>query len=77
MLRAISTVASGGAIFSPGIAQRVLTYLNAPAPDLPKQIFDELSSRERDILDLIARGKTNAEIAEVLSLSPKTVSNNL
>ncbi len=77
LLRAISTVASGGAIFSPGIAQRVLNYLNAPAPDLPKHIFDELTNRERDILDLIAQGKTNHEIAEILSLSPKTVSNNI
>jgi DNA-binding NarL/FixJ family response regulator len=77
LLRAIATVANGGAIFSPGIAQRVLNYLNTPAPDLPKHIFDELTSRERDILDLIAQGKTNAEIAEVLSLSPKTISNNI
>jgi DNA-binding NarL/FixJ family response regulator len=77
LLRAISTVSSGGAIFSPGIAQRVLSYLNAPAPDVPKHIFDELTNRERDILDLIAQGKTNHEIAEILSLSPKTVSNNI
>src|SRR5688500_12486932 len=40
LLRAIRTVAGGGAIFSPGIAQRVLGYLNAPAPNLPKQAFD-------------------------------------
>jgi DNA-binding NarL/FixJ family response regulator len=54
----------------------VLSYLNAPAPDVPRNAFDELTHREREILDLLARGKTNSEIAEALSLSPKTVSNN-
>ena len=77
LLRAIRTVAHGGAIFSPGIAQRVLSYLSAPAPELPRHAFDELTPREREILELLARGKTNGEIAEALSLSPKTVSNNV
>jgi DNA-binding NarL/FixJ family response regulator len=75
LLRAIRTVAGGGAIFSPGIAQRVLSYLNAPAPDVAADLFDELTAREHEILELIAQGKTNAEIATILSLSPKTVSN--
>jgi DNA-binding NarL/FixJ family response regulator len=75
LLRAIRTVADGGAIFSPGIAQRVLSYLAAPAPDVSADILDELTAREREILELIAQGKTNAEIANILSLSPKTVSN--
>jgi len=64
-------------IFSPGIAHKVLQYLSAPPPNVPKQAFDELTNRERDVLDLIARGYTNAEIAERLGLSPKTVSNNI
>lgn len=77
LLRAIHTVAQGGVIFSPGIASRVLQYLSDSPPNLPAQSFDELTARERDILDLIARGFTNAEIAERLGLSPKTVSNNI
>jgi DNA-binding NarL/FixJ family response regulator len=77
LLRAIHTVANGGAIFSPGIAQKVLGYLHAPPPDVPEQLFDELTSREREILELIAQGKTNSEIASLLVLSPKTVSNNI
>jgi DNA-binding NarL/FixJ family response regulator len=75
LLRAIRTVASGGAIFSPGIAQKVLGYLSAPSPNLPGDLFDELTSREYEILELIAQAKTNAEIATFLNLSPKTVSN--
>lgn len=77
LLRAIKTVVNGGAIFSPGIAQRVLGYLNKPEPDLPKNVFDELTNREREILALIAQGKTNSEIASNLNLSPKTISNNI
>jgi DNA-binding NarL/FixJ family response regulator len=77
LLRAIDTVANGGAIFSPGIAQKVLGYLHAPPQDVPEQLFDELTSREREVLELIAQGKTNSEIASLLNLSPKTVSNNI
>jgi DNA-binding NarL/FixJ family response regulator len=77
LIQAIKTVARGGVIFSPGIAHKVLQYLSAPPSNVPKQAFDELTNRERDVLDLIARGYTNAEIAERLGLSPKTVSNNI
>lgn len=77
LLRAVQTVASGGAIFSPGIAQRVLQYLTAPPPRLPRQVFDELTGRERSIMELLAHGYSNAEIAKRLGLSPKTVSNNV
>ncbi len=75
LFHAIQTVARGGAIFSTGIAQRVLQYLAAPQPSIAKPTFDELTPREREILELIARGRSNTEIAEALSLSPKTVSN--
>src|SRR6185369_10114426 len=77
LLRAIRTVASGGAIFSPGIAQRVLDYLNPPEPSVPKSVFDELTQREHEVLELLAQGKTNHEIATSLNLSPKTVANNV
>jgi DNA-binding NarL/FixJ family response regulator len=76
LLMAIRTVAGGSAIFSPGIAQKVLDYLRAASADSsPRDLFDELTVREREILELIARGSTNAEIASRLSLSAKTVSN--
>ena len=66
---------NGGAVFSPSIAEKVLSYLSAPPPSLPAQLFDELTARERGILELVAQGKTNAEIATTLNLSAKTVSN--
>src|SRR5207237_285031 len=74
-LRALRPVAGGGAVVSPGIAQKVLGYLSAPPAEAPAGLFDELTEREREILELIARGKTNAEIATLLNLSAKTVSN--
>ncbi len=77
LMHAIRTVARGGVIFSPGIAQKVLRYLSDSPPHVPAQALDELTGRERDILDLLARGHTNAEIGERLGLSPKTISNNI
>ena len=75
-LRAIRAVASGEAIFSPGIAERVMNYFThlsvSPAQRVP---LAELSEREREVLTLIAQGLTNAAIAERLVLSPKTIRN--
>ena len=75
LLRAITIVDAGGAVFSPGIAQKVLSYLSASQNQSTTSLFDELTEREREILEWIARGKTNAEIATLLNLSAKTVSN--
>ena len=74
MLRAIRAVANNEAIFSPAIANRVLSYF-AMRPALPKAIFPGLTERELDILRLMAQGNTNNQIARSLVLSPKTVSN--
>lgn len=75
MVRAIRAVGSGDAIFSPAIATRLVSYFSALQPEHPSQIFPELSHRERDILALLAQGCKNAEIAERLVVSPKTVRN--
>lgn len=77
LLRAVQTVAAGGVVFSAGIAGRVLGYLSAPPPELPRGLLGELTGRERSILELLAHGLSNAEIAERLGVSPKTVSNNV
>jgi DNA-binding NarL/FixJ family response regulator len=77
VLRAIRVIAHGEAIFSPSIAQRLMQYFANMQPMLPQAAFPDLTDREREILGLIALGKSNAEIAEDLVLSPKTVSNHV
>ena len=74
--RAIRAVVAGEAIFSPGVARRVLGYFAAP-PVAAAHPFPELTLREREVLDLVASGKRNAAIAEELFLSPKTVANHI
>jgi len=77
LVNAIQTVTGGGVIFSAGIANRVISYLSDAPKTMPNIAFDELTNREREILGLLAQGLTNTEIAERLSLSPKTISNNV
>ncbi len=77
LLRAIRGVAAGEVIFGAGIAQRVMGYFAAPRPAVPWQAFPDLTDREREILGLIARGDSNAEIVQRLTLSPKTVRNHI
>jgi DNA-binding NarL/FixJ family response regulator len=74
ILRGIRAVASGDAIFGPAIAERVLDYFSAPRPPEP---FPELTTRERELLELIAQGQNNQEIARRFVLSPKTVRNHV
>jgi DNA-binding NarL/FixJ family response regulator len=75
IIRAITAVAAGEAIFSPGVAARTLSYLHRQ-PEAGVA-FPELSAREREVLDLIASGESNAAIARRLVLSPHTVSNHI
>ena len=76
MMRAIRAVGEGEAIFSPAIAARLMDYFSTTRSLVPQEVFPELTDREREILTLIARGKTNAEIAEELTISLKTVRNH-
>ena len=76
ILRAVRGVASGEAIFGATIAKRLTSYFSAPRPSNASQAFPELTEREREILNLIAHGASNQEIANRLVLSPKTVRNH-
>lgn len=74
--RAIAAVSRGEAIFGPALAGRLIQFFTA-APESASLPFPQLTDREREVLDLMAGGLANAEIAGRLFLSSKTVSNNV
>jgi DNA-binding NarL/FixJ family response regulator len=73
---AVGAAARGEVAFSPAIAGRVLSFFAGPTTRgaVP---FADLTEREREILDLVARGLTNPAIAARLFLSEKTVRNHV
>lgn len=75
IVRAITTVHGGGVVFGASLAARIAEVL-APSAR-PEQPFPELSPRETEILDLVAAGRSNGQIAQELYLSPKTIRNNI
>jgi DNA-binding NarL/FixJ family response regulator len=75
--RALDGVANGEVVFSSGIAERVLAFFAGGAARREATPFPQLTEREREILDLVARGLTNAAIARKFVLSDKTVRNHV
>ena len=80
LLSAMRVAAGGGAIFSPRIAARIMTYFGnlhsaSAAPSPTVQLPRGLSQRERDVLQLLAQGEDNNTIADRLTVTPKTVRN--
>ena len=78
ILNAVRSAASGQAVFGPALAQRLRSWFHrAPAPPTAAEVFPELTAREREVLDGLAAGLTNAEIGARLHLSAKTIANNV
>jgi DNA-binding NarL/FixJ family response regulator len=79
IVAAVRSVARGEAVYGAAVAGRIRRFLTegmGPAAD-DAAPFPELTTREREILDLLADGRSNGDIAQVLFISPKTVRNNL
>lgn len=75
IVRATRAVAAGEAIFGPALARRLIGYFaSGRGSALP---FAGLTEREREVLELVAQGCSNADIARQLFLSPKTVRNHV
>jgi DNA-binding NarL/FixJ family response regulator len=77
ILRAIGAAVHGEALFGAAIARRLMSFFSASNPSAPPLVFPELTQREREILELIAQGLNNTEIAERLVVSSKTVRNHI
>ena len=77
VMKVLRAVAEGEAYFGPEIAKRIMGFFSSPKPAPASEAFPELTPREVEILDLIARGMSNQEIASQLYLSQKTVRNHV
>ena len=74
ILQAVHAISQGESFLSPAIATKVLVYLFDHSDNL---IFPSLTDREREVLDLVARGLNDKAIAIRLSIAPKTVRNHV
>jgi DNA-binding NarL/FixJ family response regulator len=75
ILRAVRAVGSGSAIFGSALARRLIGYFSSGRAGAAP--FGDLTDREREVLELLAGGRSNAEIGRQLAISPKTVRNHL
>jgi two-component system, NarL family, response regulator NreC len=74
IIQAIHTVVEGNRYLSPGVSHRIVdAYLSRVNEFVVQDPYDELTNREREILKLVAEGATNSEVADRLSISPRTV----
>ena len=74
LVHAVRVVAAGDALLAPGVTRRLIgEFARRPSAPAPPRAFDELTDRERQVLVLMARGFSNAEIAAELFVAETTV----
>ncbi len=76
LVRALGAVRQGAASLDPAVTRRVLSMMRQQMDKTP-DLFRDLTTREIDVLRLLAQGKSNAQIAQELVLSDKTVRNHI
>ena len=77
LVQAIHAAAAGDALIAPNVTRRLLATFADRAPAAPVQPIDPLTEREEEVLVLVARGWTNAEIARELYVSLSTVKSHV
>jgi len=75
LIRSILAVADGQAVYGAPVARRIAELFGVPRPATPA--FPDLTPREREVLDLLADGARNSEIARQLGMTDKTVRNHV
>lgn len=74
LIRAVATVAAGKSFFSPAVAKLMLDdYVRRVAATTVVDKYDSLSKREREVFQLVAEGRSNKEVSELLAISLATV----
>ena len=77
LVQAVHAAADGDALIAPNVTRRLLATLVDQAPQTVTQPIDPLTDREEEVLVLLARGRTNAEIAAELFISLSTVKSHI
>lgn len=73
LLDAIRVVAAGGSLLAPSVTRTVIEHFGATRPTREHPRLGDLTTREREIIGWVATGRSNAEIADELVVSPDTV----
>jgi two-component system response regulator NreC len=73
LIRAVREAAAGRHYLSPPLSQRAIESYRTRAQSAPLDVYETLTTREREVLQLAAEGHTNAQIASRISLSRRTV----
>jgi DNA-binding NarL/FixJ family response regulator len=77
IVRAVRALADGDAVYGGSVARRIIAFYAGSAVEPASQVFPELTPREREVLELLASGCRNHEIARRLGMSEKTVRNHV
>ncbi|MFD7711217.1 response regulator [Streptomyces sp. NPDC059786] len=77
IVRAILALAGGDAVYGGAVARRIVDFFTGAHRDYAARVFPELTEREREVLDLVALGCGNHQIARRLTLAEKTVRNHV
>ncbi len=77
LVRAVLAVAHGDAVYGGPVAQQIVGFYTGAREQYVADVFPELTGRERDVLDLLAAGCRNSEIARRLGMADKTLRNHV
>ena len=72
-ITAVKALLSNKTFFTPKVAQKMMDVYLGKAPKASEEGFSQITGREREVLQLLAEGKSNKEVAAILNLSVKTV----